>query len=95
VADDIVSEFRDSIRDAIDFNVQPECNCGAEVQGGNEAAGAVLAMPEMQAIRKALRCWWEHCACNDHPITDDPVDGFPDSVIGWVLNEGSNAWLTT
>lgn len=49
-----------------------------------------MAMPEMQAIRKALRCWWEHCACNDHPITDHPVDDFPDSVLAWVLDEGSN-----
>jgi hypothetical protein len=51
-------------------------------------------MPEMQAIRKALRCWWEHCACNDHPITDDPVDDFPDSVLAWVLDEGMDAART-
>jgi uncharacterized iron-regulated protein len=83
--EEVMAEFRDAIAKTT-FNTT-DITTNSE---NARIADAVMAMPEMQAIRKALRCWWEHCACNDHSITDDPVDDFPDSVLAWVLDEGSN-----
>ena len=61
-------------------------------------ADAVLAMPEMQAIRKALIHATYNAARHAYPAAPEPPMAtymrerceLPDSVIAWVLDEGSN-----
>ena len=88
-----MSELRDAIAfDALD---DVDVDCMAHCYGGTydkrEAADAVLAMPEMQSIRKALR---DMCASIDfahgEPLRHGDEDrlasyGLPASVIAWVL----------
>lgn len=83
-----MSELRDAIAfDALD---DVRVNCMAYFDK-REAADAVLAMPEMQSIRKALR---DMCASIDfahgEPLRHGDEDrlasyGLPASVIAWVL----------
>jgi hypothetical protein len=46
-------------------------------------ADAVLAMPELEAVRIQLLVWWP--TISDGSFTD--MVGLPPSVIAWVLNE--------
>jgi hypothetical protein len=78
-----VSEFRDAIARTADEFGQSWSGEGDPNEG---FADAVLAMPEMRAIRKALV---EHCSMYHH---HDPrllllALGLPESVIAWVLED--------
>lgn len=84
-----------SLRDAIAFDAldDVEVNCMAHCYGGTydkrEAADAVLAMPEMQAIRTALRSLAAHRV---QVVPEEAADWFaalnlPQSVIDWVLGK--------
>ena len=86
-----MSEFRDAIAAAL---AQPYC---ANAVSFYEAS-SVLAMPEMQAIRKALLHATYNAARHAYPAAPEPPMAtymrerceLPDSVIAWVLDEGSN-----
>ena len=47
---------------------------------------------EMETIRRALECWWEHCTCDDyHDVKNDPVDKMTTRLLAWVLGDPSPA----
>lgn len=61
----------------------------AVVAGSGLAADAILALPEMQAIKVVL---WHHYAQWDgsNPCPEDMMPDLPESVIDWVLDEDVN-----
>ena len=92
-----MSEFRNAIASTI-YDTEAEHQFSNSVAMLTWMADAVLAMPEMQAIRRALQVWAEYAGTYDHTgpeyalrelLTDGEVV-LPDSVIAWVLDEGSN-----
>ena len=75
--------FRDAIAQALEF--WGDDGAGAEMLPDDDGAAAILAMPEMQAIRVALRdltASWHH-----HAGAAVLRDAFhlPQSVIDWAL----------
>lgn len=73
-----MTEFRDALAD----NMYHPHGCIGDDQLRQRNADAMLAMPEMQAIRKALQTAFEY----ERYLTRE----LPESVIAWVLDEGSN-----
>jgi hypothetical protein len=104
-----VSEFRDAIAKSIedDWEVEVETvhphddapyALVAILATPDELADSLLAMPEMQAIRKALIRATYNAALWSYPAAPEPPMAtymrerceLPESVIAWVLDEGSN-----
>ena len=79
-----MSEFRDAIA---------RCYDGPDGPFDRSTAAAVLASPEMQAIRQAFNTATAVLAmqeCNTSRIDVLNRLNLPESVIAWVLDEGSN-----
>jgi hypothetical protein len=78
-----MSEFRDAIEATAAFGQR------------SEVADAVLAMPEMQAIRRTLAVYGqvESALSKDSRVKMNPrlwlsgVCGIPESVVAWVLED--------
>jgi hypothetical protein len=91
-----VTEFRDAIRNVIDFAPSYEDH-GYSAHDPQEQADLVLAMPEMEAVRKALQrayyglAWNNQAAMSPSRIAGIYKNmgnhGVPESVIAWVLGE--------
>ena len=85
-----MTEFRDAIANVLD-NVPMHEDHGFDFHDQSEQADAVLAMPEMEAVRTALR---EVLVLLDTiapqywvPEVYDAFDLLPESARAWVLGE--------
>jgi hypothetical protein len=86
-----VSEFRDAIAEA----AQVGTAALYVDQAGGKVADEILAMPEMQAIRRTLAVYGqvESALSKDSRVKMNPrlwlsgVCGIPESVVAWILED--------